>query len=204
MTPTEELPNVETQGPADLIVIAFPGDQHRAEDVLRELRSLRAEHLIDLEDAVCVVRDEHGHTHLHQSSPAHSGAGARRGAFWGLLIGIVLSVPFPALGALYAAGVAAGSAALGAGIGMFTSRREDLGIDDHFAKHVGESLQPGSSAIFALVRRTSLDRVLPELAPFGGVLLQTTLSVDAQASLEEALASKDAEAGAEETGTDTA
>ena len=195
---------VETQGPADLIVIAFPNDEHRAEDVLRELRSLKAEHLVDLEDAICVVRDNHGHTHLHQSLPAHAGGGMRRGAFWGLLVGIVLSVPFPGLGALYAAGVAAGSAVVGAGIGALTSRREDFGIDDHFAKHVGESLQPGSSAIFALVRRTSLDRVLPELAPFGGVLLQTTLSAEAQASLQEALAKKavpeEAAGSAEPTG----
>ena len=179
---------MDVQGPADLIVIAFPGDEHRAEDVLRELRSLRAEHLVDLEDAICVVRNTHGHTHLHQSMPSHSGAGARRGAFWGLLVGIVLSVPFPGLGALYAAGVAAGSAVVGAGIGALTSHREDFGIDDQFARHVGESLQPGSSAIFALLRATPLESVLPELAPFGGVLLQTTLSPEAQASLQEALA----------------
>ncbi len=41
---------------------------------------------------------------------------------------------------------------------------------------------------------TSLDRVLPELAPFGGVLLQTTLSEEAQAALEDALAKAQAEA----------
>ena len=186
---------MDDQGPADLIVIAFPGDERRAEDVLRELRSLKAEHLVDLEDAICVTRDRHGHTHLHQSMPPHSGGG-RRGAFWGLLVGIVLSVPFPGLGVLYAAGVAASSAVVGAGIGMLTSRREDFGIDDHFAKHVGESLPPESSAIFALLRSISLDQVLPELSPFGGILLQTTLSAEAQAQLEEALTKVPAAEGA--------
>jgi uncharacterized membrane protein len=188
---------------ADLIVIAFPEDEHRAEAVVKELRSLRAEQLVDLEDAVCVARDKHGHTRLHQCLPSHGG-GARRGAFWGLLVGIVLSVPFPGLGVLAAAGLAAGSAVVGAGVGMLTSRREDFGIDDHFAKHVGDSLPPESSAIFALVREMSLDDVLPELAPFGGVLLQTTLSAEAQASLEAALAAHtEAGADAEDPGART-
>lgn len=197
---------MDTSGPADLIVIAFPGDERRAEDVLRELRSLKAEHLVDLEDAIVVNRDKHGHVRLHQALPPHGG-GARRGAFWGLLVGIVLSVPFPALGALYAAGLAAGSAAVGAGIGIFRSRREDFGIDDNFAKNVGESLQPCSSAIFALLRFSSLDAVLPELAPFGGVLLQTTLSAEAQHALLDAPAkpiteTRDGSADEIETGPD--
>jgi len=79
------------------------------------------------------------------------------------------------------------NAAKGASSGTLSSKLSDIGIDDNFAKQLGAQLQPGSSAIFILVRRATVDKVLPEVSKFGGTILQTSLSNDAQASLLAAL-----------------
>jgi uncharacterized membrane protein len=41
-------------------------------------------------------------------------------------------------------------------------------------------LQPGSSALFVLVRESTPDRMLPEVSEYGGTVLHTWLSQDAQ------------------------
>jgi uncharacterized membrane protein len=48
-------------------------------------------------------------------------------------------------------------------------------------------MQPNSSAIFLLVRSISRDEVLAELAPYGGQVLQTSLSPEMQEKLQEVL-----------------
>ena len=49
-----------------LIVVGFDGI-HTADDVLNKLRSLQKEHLIDLEDACVVERDNGGKIHIKQA-----------------------------------------------------------------------------------------------------------------------------------------
>jgi Protein of unknown function (DUF1269) len=49
------------------------------------------------------------------------------------------------------------------------------------------SSEPGSSALFVLVRRATLDKVLPELRPFGGKIIHTSLSTEQEARLRQAL-----------------
>ena len=51
---------------SELIVVGFK-DTEEADRVLLRLRKLKREYLIDLEDAVVVVRDETGKVHLKQS-----------------------------------------------------------------------------------------------------------------------------------------
>jgi uncharacterized membrane protein len=63
----------------------------------------------------------------------------------------------------------------------------DNGIDDDFIRSLGETLEPGSSALFVLVRRATLDKVLPEVRPFGGKVIRTSLSTEQEAHLRRAL-----------------
>jgi uncharacterized membrane protein len=60
----------------------------------------------------------------------------------------------------------------------------DYGIDDDFMRSLAAEIQPSSSAIFILVRRATMDRVEPELAKFGGKLLRTSLSREAEAKFQ--------------------
>ena len=101
--------------------------------------------------------------------------GAFGGAFWGFLIGLIFFVPF--LGA-----------AIGAASGALAGKFTDIGVDDKFIKQVGETLQPGNSAIFLLFSDAKYDRILEDLAPFKGRVVKTSLSRDQEAQLKETFA----------------
>ena len=117
------------------------------------LAKLQVEHLIELEDAAVVVKDEHGKIKLKQAVNL-TGAGAASGGFWGLLIGILFFNPL--LGA-----------AVGAASGALAGAFSDIGVDDNFIRELGETLQPKSSALFVLVRKVTPDKVLEEVSKFG-------------------------------------
>lgn len=157
---------------SNLIVVAYP-DEYRAAEVLAALRRLNKEYLIDLDDACYVTKDASGKIKLHQNTSL-AGAGAAWGGMWGMLIGLLFFVPFLGL-------------AIGAGVGALSARLADYGIDDKFAKQIAATLQPKTSAIFVLVRRSTPDKVVPELAQYGGTILQTSLPKETEEKLQEAL-----------------
>jgi uncharacterized membrane protein len=165
---------------SDLIVVAFPGED-TADQVLNKLQALQKEHLIDLEDAAVVVRDRSGKVHVKQAVNLvglEAASGGAFGAFWGTLIGLLFLNPL--------VGLLTG-AAVGAGAGALSGMLSDYGIDDDFIRSLGDTLKPGTSALFVLVRRATLDKVLPELRPFGGQVIHTSLSTEQEARLRRAL-----------------
>jgi uncharacterized membrane protein len=165
---------------SDLIVVAFPGED-TADQVLNRLQALQKEHLIDLEDACVVVRDRHGKVHVKQAVNLvglEAASGGAFGAMWGTLIGLLFLNPL--------AGLLTG-AAFGAGAGALSGMLSDYGIDDDFIRSLGDTLEPGTSALFVLVRRATLDKVLPEVRPFGGQVIRTSLSTEQEARLRRAL-----------------
>jgi uncharacterized membrane protein len=165
---------------SDLIVVAFPGED-TADQVLNKLQALQKEHLIDLEDACVVVRDRHGKVHVKQAVNLiglEAASGGLWGGLWGSLVGLLFLNPL--------LGFVTG-AAVGAGAGALAGALADYGIDDDFIRSLGETLEPGSSALFVLVRRATLDKVLPELRPFGGKIIHTSLSTEQEARLRQAL-----------------
>jgi len=165
---------------SDLIVIGFKGED-TADQVINKLHALKKEYLIDLEDACVVVRDQTGKVHLKQTvnlTGISATAGGLRGALWGTLIGLLFLNPL--------LGMVAG-AAFGAGFAAIAGALADYGIDDNFIKSVGSTIVPGSSALFVLVRSVSFDKVLPELQPYGGTVLRTSLSNEQEGRLQQAL-----------------
>jgi uncharacterized membrane protein len=71
-------------------LVCVPDDKpDTADAVLNELRVLKAEHLIDPEDACVVVRDENGKAHLKQRVNLVT-TGAASGANWGGLMGLMV------------------------------------------------------------------------------------------------------------------
>ncbi|GAB4455357.1 MAG: DUF1269 domain-containing protein [Armatimonadaceae bacterium] len=157
---------------SELIAIAYP-DMHRASEVMATLGRLQVEHLVDLEDACVVTRDHDGKVRLQQALNL-TASGALTGAFWGTLIGVLFLSPFVGLAVGAASGAAAGALS-------------DIGINDDFMKSLGESLPPNSSAIFALVRKATPERVEEEIARHGGTILRTSLSREQEAELQAAL-----------------
>jgi uncharacterized membrane protein len=156
---------------SDLVVFALKtetGSQEMAEAV----KGLQKQELITLEDAAIVVRKQDGKAKVKQANSL-VGAGALGGAFWGMLIGLLFFAPWLglAIGAL--------SGAIG---GHFT----DVGIDDKFIKEVGNTIEPGHSALFLLIYQWTEDRVLSELDAFDAKVLKTSLSAEDEAKLREA------------------
>lgn len=158
---------------ADLVIIAYP-DEPTAEAARAKLFQLQKEYLISLADAAIAVRQADGSVKLNQVVNTTT-AGAAGGAMWGTLIGILFLNPL--LGA-----------AVGAGAGALSGYMTDIGIDDKFMKEAGQALSPGQAALCVLVRSVTADKVLPEMAPFGGTVLRTNLTSEQEAKLRAALA----------------
>ncbi len=165
---------------SDLIVVGFDTPDE-ADKVLVKLAGLKKEYLIDLEDAVVVVRDEAGKVHLKQSlnlTAIGASSGLLSGALWGGLVGLLFLNPL--------AGFAIGGA-VGAGAGALSGSLSDYGIDDNFIKSLGETIPNNSSALFVLVRKVQPEKVLAELQGLRGRVLKTSLSPDQEKRLQEAL-----------------
>ena len=157
---------------SNLVVIGFD-DESTAFEMRAALSRLQRQYLIDMEDVVVVTRDDQGEVKLHQAQNL-TAAGALGGSFWGMLIGMFFLNPL--LGA-----------AVGAGAGAISGKLTDIGISNDFMKDLGQTISPGSSALFVLVRKATPDKVLGELKQFKGKVLQTSLTTDKEEQLREVL-----------------
>jgi uncharacterized membrane protein len=64
---------------------------------------------------------------------------------------------------------------------------EKSGIDQEFQRQVRDMLQPGTSALFLVVEKVTPDKAVEGLSRFGGTVLKSSLSKDAEHELQEAL-----------------
>jgi len=179
---------------AELIVVGFKQDMYRASEVLNTLQDMNESWVVDLHDAVAVYRDYNGKLRVDQSYQMTSNQGAAWGGLFGGLIGALLAAPFTG-GASVAAVLAAGSlsgVALGAAAGAIdaSSWKEDYGISEDFVQRVGTMVQPGDSAIFALLRTLDPDLVAAQFKGYGGTILRTTLNPQQREKVEETLHSR--------------
>jgi uncharacterized membrane protein len=157
---------------SELVVIGFD-DQFKAEEVRLMLWKMQKEYLIDLEDAVVAEKNDKGKIKLLQAQNL-TADGALTGGFWGSLIGFIFLNPILGL-------------AVGATAGAVSGAPSDVGINNNFMKELAQSLHPGSSTLFVLVRSMTPDKVLDELKGTGGKVLKTSLSHEDQAKLKAAL-----------------
>jgi uncharacterized membrane protein len=157
---------------SDLIVVGYD-DMFKAEEVRLKLLKMQKEYLVDLEDAVVAVKKQDGKVKLNQMYHL-AASGAIGGGFWGALIGLIFLNPI--LGAV-----------VGAGAGATAGALSDVGIDDDFMKKLAETLKPGTSVLFVLIRKMTADKVLAELSGTGGRVLQTSLSHEDEGKLQAAL-----------------
>jgi uncharacterized membrane protein len=156
---------------SDLVAIAYP-DLATAQDVASNAARLTKSHEMELEDLVVVERRDGGKVKLHQ--PSMTGAGAAGGALWGGLIGLIFLAPL--------LGMAVGAAAGAAGGAL-----SDYGVDDTFLKDLGSNLPEGGAAVILLIRKVSIDKVIPQIK-HQGVVIQSSLDSEAETRLKDALA----------------
>jgi uncharacterized membrane protein len=165
---------------SELVVLAFDTEAG-ASQMLSDIDRLQKQQLIKLEDAAWVVRKPDGKATVKQANSL-VGAGAFGGAFWGMLIGLLFFMPWLGM-------------AVGAVSGALAGRFSDIGIDDNFIKSVADTIHPGNSALFLMIRDVTTDKVMAELSGFPGVtVIHTSLSQEAEQHLRDALATPGREA----------
>lgn len=158
---------------SDLVVIAFPTEA-KAEEVRQKLLAIQKEYLIELDDAVIAVKDSQGRIKLNQLMNM-TATGAVSGAFWGTLIGLIFLMPLV-------------GAAMGAASGAVGGALTDVGLDDKWMKETAAAIEPGTAALFLLVRKVTADKVLEELKGEGGTVMKTSFDHTKEAALQAALA----------------
>ena len=158
---------------SNLVVITFD-DVEEAGKVREALKSQSAN--INLDDSAVVVKDEEGEIHIKNEVDRGVAVGALGGGALGLLIGGLL---FPV-----------GGLVLGALGGALVGKMLDMGVDKKFVDDVGEHLQPGTSALFIIVREANPNVALAALRPYKGKVLQTSLPAEAEAELRRVLSQR--------------
>jgi uncharacterized membrane protein len=160
---------------AELVVLAFDNEDG-ALQVRDKLLDIQKNRMLQLADAAVVIRRQDGKVKVKQLNDL-VGSGAFGGAFWGLLIGVLFAVPLLGL-------------AVGAAAGAFVGSLTDYGVDDKFIKEVGNTIEPGHSALFLMIHKATLNRLLEDLKEFNPTVLQTSLSKEDEAKLREAFAAE--------------
>ena len=155
-----------------LVVIGYD-DPFKADEVRLTLMKMQKDYLIDLEDAVVAVKDMKGKLRLHQAVNV-TALGAVSGGFWGTLIGLVFLNPILGM-------------AIGATAGAVSGALTDVGINDKFMKDVAQAIPPGSAALFLLINKMTLDKVLEDLQGIGGTVLRTSFDHEKEVALRNAL-----------------
>jgi uncharacterized membrane protein len=157
---------------ADLIVIGYD-DEETAAKAAAEVQRLASDLVIEPEAVAVIRRDADGKFHV--ATTHHPVAeGASWGMLWGALFGLLFFIPIFGL-------------AIGAAMGALFGAIEKAGIDHHFQQQVRDMVQPGNSALFLVVDKITADKAVAALSKFGGRVLKTSLSHEAEQHLQDAL-----------------
>jgi len=151
-----------------LLAILYP-EEAIAKGALEGVEKLVRDGHMDIEDACAVTKDRKGKVHLHQENDL-SVMGAVSGFALGTFLGWFVWLPYLGIP--------------GAIIGAMAGRVSDRGINDHYMRDLGKEMLPGSSALFLLLRSTSVETAIQELAPFGGRIFHTSLTKAQETELE--------------------
>ena len=157
---------------ADLIAIGYP-DETTALAAMDEAERLQKELVIQADAVAAIIRNKEGK--IRTVTNHHMvGAGATWGMFWGMLFGMLFFVPFFGM-------------AVGAGMGALMGKIGKSAVDKQFQDQVREMLQPGTSALFMVVEKVTPDKAVEAMSKYGGTVLKSSLSNEAQQELQEAL-----------------
>ncbi len=162
----------EANVPVQVIVAAFQ-DEDGAKSALRELKSAKRQGLIKIDDAAVIRKDEKGKLHIKETADMSTGKGAGIGAVIGGVVGLIAGPVGVVLGA--GAGAALGGVAA----------HGDAGIKDERLEKIGEGLEPGTSAIVAIVEHKWVAAVQAQLEEEAADVMAQQLSADIHAQLSE-------------------
>ena len=160
-----------------LVGLSFT-DSFRATEFLTAAHGLAARQSLLLLDAVIVVKDADGKTHVVETTDPSMGKSAMSGALWAGLFGLLLGGPV---------GWVAG-AAVGAGAGAVTAKVVDTGVPDEWVEWFRNAVQAGTTTIVLLVAKLDRDALVAETARFPGAeLIYANIDLNTMGRIREAL-----------------
>jgi len=160
---------------SNVIVITFDNEEE-AGKVRDSIKQMEHGGYISLDDSAVVIRDQKGKYHVKDQLDRGVKIGAVGGGFLGLLLGFM----FAPLGALI----------LGAAAGGLIGASLDLGISKKFIKDVEASMEPGTSAIFIVIKEANPTMALAALKPYQGEVYHTSLDPDDEEHLRKILSKR--------------
>lgn len=163
----------------DLVVITFDNTED-AEKVVDSLKKEQKQGLINLEDTAYVVKDENDHVTVKNAVDKTVKQGAVGGGALGLFLSFLFFGPVGPIGATLVGAVAGGV------IGHMVK----AGVSKAFIEDVSNELQPGTSAVFFVIRSADAAATLATLRQYEGKVLQTTLDSEMEESLKRAVKDK--------------
>ncbi|WP_116950916.1 DUF1269 domain-containing protein [Jiangella endophytica] len=153
---------------SELIVIGYD-DHDTAKNAYAEVQRLQSDFIVDLTGLAVVTVDDDGKQHVDTPGRIVS-ASAASGALWGALFGLLFLIP--GMGLL-----------LGGAMGALLGKLNKSGIDEAFRNRVHAMLQPGRAAVVIMAAKITEDKFAAALRPYGGEILQTSLSKEHEEEL---------------------
>jgi uncharacterized membrane protein len=150
------------------VFIATFGDEVQAGQVLKDFKSMDKEGSIDLIDAAVIVHTQEGKVKFQETADPSGKTWGKRGAIAGGIAGLI----FPP-------SIIAG-AVVGGGAGAIWGKVRDKGFKDEDLKAVGESMDPGTSAIIAVAEDRVIERLQTGIEGYQRIARHT---VSAEAAL---------------------
>ena len=159
-----------TDNPVQVFIAAYENEDGAAA-ALKDFRAMDREGSIVLIDGAVVTRGADGKVHFEETADPSGKKWAKRGAIAGGLVGLI----FPP-------SLIVGAAVGGAGGGIWGKIR-DKGFKDEDLKALGESLDPGTSAIIAIAEDRMIERLERGLTGYQNIA-RHALSAEAAAVID--------------------
>jgi len=156
----------------NLLAIVYP-DMVSAMLVTEMNGELKNNYQIELGDERVSVKNKDGMLYLFEIDSLRR-SGANPGDLWGYLSAQMQTPPIRLPLSQPKTGTNKG-------------RQSDVGMDDGFIDRLNRVMSMGTSALFILVRRAPVERVIKDLAYYGGIALHTPISFGDTAGFELAM-----------------
>ena len=155
------------------IVLAVFEDEQTAAKAYKDLHQAEKNKKVDLENVVLIHKEADGKIEVKEAAEkiaGEAGIGALVGGALGLLAGPVGVITL---------------GAIGAALGGLSAKLDDVGFDDTRLEKLGESLEPGKSAILAVLESKYTEKLEQEFKNRGARVAIEELPSDFKQILED-------------------
>ena len=155
------------------IVLAVFEDEQTAAKAYKDLHQAEKDEKVDLENVVLIHKEADGKIEVKEAAEkiaGEAGIGALVGGALGLLAGPVGVITL---------------GAIGAALGGLSAKLDDVGFDDTRLEKLGESLEPGKSAILAVLESKYTEKLEQEFKNRGARVAIEELPSDFKQILED-------------------